>query len=191
MTAQVLPNLGLSSGYMVGEDGWQAPMNANLRMSDALTQPRVVDKDSGTPPGSLTPGVLYIVGPSATGAWAGNEGKLALVQTGDDTPSLWRFITPKSGWRVYVIDEAKYYRHNGSAWLEDTVGGGEANTASNIGSGAGLYANKSGSDLRFKSLAQAEGVAISASADTVTLRTVYISASDPGAVGAGVIWVTP
>lgn len=69
-------------------------------------------------------------------------------------------------------------------------GAGEANTASNLG-GVGLFASKDGVDLRFKGLAAGPGVSLSSDASTVTIRTVIISATDPGAVGPGVIWVQP
>ena len=69
-------------------------------------------------------------------------------------------------------------------------GSGEANTASNLG-GVGLFAGKVGVDLRFKGLAAGQGVTLYSDANTVTIRTVIISATDPGAVGPGVIWVQP
>ena len=74
--------------------------------------------------------------------------------------------------------------------ISATTTGGEANTASNLG-GVGLFANKVGVDLRFKGLAAGQGVTLSSDANTVTIRTVIISATDPGAVGPGVIWVQP
>lgn len=58
---------------------------------------------------------------------------------------------------------------------------GEANTASNLGSGAGLYASKSGVDLRFKSLVAGTGVSLSSDSTTVT-----ITASSPSSfIGDG------
>lgn len=48
-------------------------------------------------------------------------------------------------------------------------GAGEVNTASNVGTGTGLYAQKSGADLQFKSLKAAGGVSISSDADSVTI----------------------
>ena len=121
MTAITLPNSGLAAGYVNEESGWGAGMNANLRALDALVQARVIDKDLSAPPASPTSGALYIVGAAPTGAWAGNAGKLALWQAGDDLTAAWRFITPKSGWLVFVVDENQYYRYDGAAWLSGIV----------------------------------------------------------------------
>lgn len=125
MTAAALPNIGLIAGYTDGEDGWGVPMNANLRVLDALIQLRVIDKDLTAPPGSPVPNAAYIVAPSSTGAWAGQENKIAIWATGDDlTTFAWLFVTPKSGWRAWMIDEAAEYRYAGSAWALVPTGGG-------------------------------------------------------------------
>ena len=49
--------------------------------------------------------------------------------------------------------------------------GGEANTASNIGAGTGIFAQKVGIDLEFKSLVAGTNVTISSDADTVTINS--------------------
>lgn len=51
-------------------------------------------------------------------------------------------------------------------------GVGEVNTASNIGTGTGLYATKSGADLQFKSLKSAGSVTITSDSDSVTISSV-------------------
>jgi hypothetical protein len=61
----------------------------------------VLDRDLNTPPGSPADGDLYIVGPSPTGAWATQAGKLALFITGTG----WVFVTPRTGMQVYIVDE--------------------------------------------------------------------------------------
>jgi hypothetical protein len=49
------------------------------------------------------------------------------------------------------------------------AGGGEANTASNIGAGVGLFAQKIGVDLQFKSLIAGEGVLITDNGNDITI----------------------
>lgn len=49
------------------------------------------------------------------------------------------------------------------------AGGGEANTASNLGSGFGVWANKTGVDLRFKSLVKGEGIKMDSTSTEITI----------------------
>lgn len=49
-------------------------------------------------------------------------------------------------------------------------GSGEANTASNLGAGQGLFGSKSGVDLRFKSLVAGSNISLSADANTITIN---------------------
>ena len=49
------------------------------------------------------------------------------------------------------------------------AGGGEANTASNLGGGEGLFANKVGVDLQFKSLVASGPVSLTSDGTTVTI----------------------
>ncbi|HET6518359.1 MAG TPA: hypothetical protein VFG47_00870, partial [Geminicoccaceae bacterium] len=50
-------------------------------------------------------------------------------------------------------------------------GSGEANTASNLGGGTGIFAQKSDIDLRFKSLVAGANMAIASDANTITLTS--------------------
>lgn len=50
-------------------------------------------------------------------------------------------------------------------------GAGEANTASNLGAGTGVFAQKSGVDLQFKSLVAGTNVTLSSDANTVTINS--------------------
>lgn len=121
MPAVTLPNLGTVAGWVDEEDGWGDSYNKNFRIVDALLQGRVIDKDLSAPPGSPTANTVYIVGASPSGAWAGQADKLAIYQVGDvttpDVTAGWFFVTPKSGWRVFVADEGLDYTYTGTAWV--------------------------------------------------------------------------
>jgi len=71
----------------------------------------------------------------------------------------------------------------------DTGGGGEANTASNLGDGDGVYAQKVGVDLQFKSLENGSGITLSSDANEVTISS---SVTPEGTVctdnGTGLGW---
>ena len=74
-------------------------------------QQAVIDKDLTAPPGSPSEGDRYIVGPSATGDWAGQDDKIAWYYN-----SAWNFDTPAEGWKTWVKDEDTTYQYTGSAW---------------------------------------------------------------------------
>jgi hypothetical protein len=59
----------------------------------------------------------------------------------------------------------------GSGDIVVGAGGGETNTASNLGAGTGVYATKVGADLRFKSLVPGANVTITSDANTVTIAS--------------------
>lgn len=124
MTAITLPNSDLSAGYLDGEAGWGPAMNRNLRILDALVNMRVAYRGLTTPPTGAVSGSLYIVGASATGAWAGKDNQLAIWMQGDDVVSGWAFVLPKEGWRAYVVDESSDYVYNGTAWTIVVVSAG-------------------------------------------------------------------
>ncbi len=55
-------------------------VNEGMLILDAVVQLAVIDKDLTVPPGSPTAGDRYIVGSSATGAWASEDGNIAAYQ---------------------------------------------------------------------------------------------------------------
>lgn len=102
----------------------------------------VVDKDLTAPPGSCADGATYIVGASATGTWASQDGNLA-ISVGANHANGWYFRTPEEGVTAYVQDENKLYLHDGAAWGEYVgkpvetliVALGDENTAITAGNG--------------------------------------------------------
>lgn len=65
---------------------------------------------------------------------------------------------------------------NGNAYWDASGGGGEVNTASNIGGANGIFAQKSGVDLQFRSLSAGTNVTITSGATTLTIN----ASSPPG-----------
>ena len=64
------------------------------------------------------------------------------------------------------------YNTGSSQWIPATppgAGGGESNTASNLGAGTGIWASKVGADLKFKSLLQGSNITISNTANDITI----------------------
>lgn len=106
---------------VVGQAGKELTHNQALAVLDQLAQAVVVDKDLTAPPGSPANGAMYIVAAGATGAWAGQSGKLAYWLT---TVAAWTFITPADGWSVWVTDEAVRYERKSGVWVVVATGGG-------------------------------------------------------------------
>jgi len=121
------PNVGLDE-IAENQASKYLTHNAALRDIDVLLQAIVEDKDLTTPPGHVA-GNLYIVAPSATGDWLGQDNKLVY-----SVSSAWEFITPKTDWVVYVRDEATLYRFNGTTWVVDAAGdvAGPASSTDNV-----------------------------------------------------------
>lgn len=84
--------------------------NESLRLIDGLLQCCAIDKDLSAPPGSPADGALYIVGGSASGAWAGHDYEIAYYSS-----TAWVFSTPAHGWLVYVQDESSFYLYTGDS----------------------------------------------------------------------------
>jgi len=99
--------------------------NQGLVALDALVQLAVKDRDLTAPPGSPAEGDAYIVGASATGAWAGEDDHIAAWQNGG-----WAFYVPNEGWIAWVEDEDALVGWDGGAWV---IAGGGANPTPLVG----------------------------------------------------------
>ncbi|SRR6266705_333973 len=108
-------NIGIWSGYTDGDNGWTAQHNLNWDAADALVMCAVINATTTTPPGSPAAGDSYIVAPSATGAWSGKDGKIAVWQA-RAAVAAWQFYTPKAGWVVANKGDGNDYKYSGSAW---------------------------------------------------------------------------
>ena len=130
--------------------------NEALLKLDALIHLSVISRSLAAPPAAAD-GDRYLVAASPLGAWAGQQGLLALAQGGG-----WVFITPRKGWRLWVESESKLLAFDGTLWREpftitdlaNIVRLGVNATADDvnrlaISSAASLF-NHAGSDHRLK-----------------------------------------
>lgn len=89
----------------------EVTVNQGLDVIDAILNTSILDRDLTTPPGSPSEGDLYIPAATATGDWAGNEGKVAHY-----TGGAWQFLTPAEGLTLWVADEDVLVTYDGTSW---------------------------------------------------------------------------
>lgn len=107
------------------------PVNDAMQVLDALVRPGgIVQSTTETAPPTTTSGDVgkrWIIGVSATGAWAGKDGQIALCTAA----GLWRYFTPAEGWQAYSIADAADVRYDGEAWVAGG-GSGDAGSAADV-----------------------------------------------------------
>lgn len=78
-----------------------------------------VESELAAPPGSIpAAGTLYIVGASATGAWAGEDGNIAR-----STGSAWQFITAVEGMTVFNKATDRLVSYKSGSWSQAILSG--------------------------------------------------------------------
>tara|TARA_R110000787_G_scaffold42303_10_gene104008 strand:+ start:785 stop:1408 length:624 start_codon:yes stop_codon:yes gene_type:complete len=89
----------------------EVSINDALNKLDAVIQLSVKDRHLTAPPASPAEGDRYIPAATATGLWAGHEGKILVYLTG------WVAIVPRQGFKVWVEDENLDMHYTGTAWV--------------------------------------------------------------------------
>lgn len=87
-------------------------LNENFTRSSNIPHRQPALKYISTPPVSPSKGDRYLIGSSATGAWSGQEDKIA-----EYIDSTWQFITPACGWIIGIEDLKIQYQFNGTSWI--------------------------------------------------------------------------
>lgn len=105
---RTLPGIGLKGFWTPGTDGWDGAtqMDGNWLKLSALVQLSALSRVTALP-GSPSNGQIYIV-PSGASS---NANAIAIRDNG-----AWTYVTPQTGWRAWVVDEAIEYVWLGSAW---------------------------------------------------------------------------
>ncbi|MEP3345259.1 MAG: DUF2793 domain-containing protein [Litoreibacter sp.] len=91
-------------------------VNEALARIDAALQLSVTSRTETTPPSTVEDGVSYLVPSGGVNAWSGQDGDVAFYINGG-----WEFVTPLSGWRIFVTDEALDIRFNGGEWEDNPL----------------------------------------------------------------------
>lgn len=113
MPATTDPRAGINYGFTQGESGWGDDMDANLlKLAQAGFHLSVIDRDLTAPPGSPANGDTYIPAATATGAWTGWEGRIAIYRI-----NAWVSYVPRKGWMAFIEDEDKIAVYKtGTTW---------------------------------------------------------------------------
>ncbi|MFA9200662.1 MAG: DUF2793 domain-containing protein [Cypionkella sp.] len=82
-------------------------VNAALALCDVLLAP-AVEGETSAPPASPAEGACWLVGPAASGDFAGREGQLACRQAGQ-----WLFVPPRDGMRVLDRPSGQHVLYRG------------------------------------------------------------------------------
>jgi hypothetical protein len=93
--------------------------NEAIRALDCLVQLSVLSRTVTEPPPSPAEGNRYIVASGASGAWEGQDGKVAAFQDG-----AWAFYAPKEGWIAWVESENILAVYEAGTWSAVPGGGG-------------------------------------------------------------------
>lgn len=109
--------------------------NEALILLDAILQVAVSNMSASSPPSAPSAGMRVIVGPSASGVFAGQSGKIAYFEQ-----SVWRFFQPKTGWIVWSTPDAALFIYTGAAWTIITELFGSIQNLGMLGVGASASA---------------------------------------------------
>lgn len=79
----------------VGQAQKEAFVNEAFSLTDALLHCAVAG-EAASPPDQPVPGEAWLIGTAPRGAWAGQDGRIALFQGG-----AWVFVEPRDGMRIF------------------------------------------------------------------------------------------
>ena len=97
-------------------------MNEALARLDTAAASRVETMALASPPASPVEGEAHIVPAGAGGAWAGEDGNVAVYLNGG-----WDFLAPWAGWSLWVAAETAFALFDGTGWQltsQPTAAGG-------------------------------------------------------------------
>ncbi len=114
MAAHILPGLGLTGGFLDGQDNWGDGMNANVALLTIAVQTSVLSAVAAVP-GAPGDGDAYLL----TGGPNVNR-----IASWDEAEEAWTYTQPQEGWRLFNQDTGTYLAFIGGSWDEDAAGSG-------------------------------------------------------------------
>jgi hypothetical protein len=102
--------------------------NEALQILDGIVQMSVADRTLTAPPADPAMGARYIVAAPASADWSGHENEMALW-----TGSVWSFMAPQVGWRVWVIGESLEVVWHAGMWQSVLAVGAPLDNVAGVG----------------------------------------------------------
>jgi len=112
MPERIMPGLGLRAFYDPGQQNWGTNVSEDLRRLSVLVQARAISRAT-TLPVTGSAGDIWLVRADATS----NANDVA-IWDGAVGAEAWVFLTPQTGWQVWIADEARHVRFDGTAWAD-------------------------------------------------------------------------
>lgn len=112
MTIKTDPISGITYNWDLGSSTYKAEMDANLRQIGITMNASVISKLSADP-GSPSDGDAYIVDPTGTGAFSGQDNNIAVYELATTT---WLFFTPSKGMTCFLQSGLQLIAFDGSTW---------------------------------------------------------------------------
>ena len=106
------PNLSLVP-LAAAQSQKHVTVNEAFARIDAAMQLSVLDRTRTAPPLSPQDGDRHLVPSEATGDWVSHEDDIA---SWDAASQGWLFLSPRDGWRVWVIEDRQNLRFDGAVW---------------------------------------------------------------------------
>lgn len=111
MPERIMPGLGLRAFYDPGQRDWGTSLSEDLRRLSVLAQATALSRSTALTAMGTAGDILIVPAESPTNAnaialWDGALGAEA-----------WIFLTPQSGWQVWITDEARVVRFSAGAWV--------------------------------------------------------------------------
>jgi hypothetical protein len=132
--------------------------NEALRLLDGLTQISVLNRNLAAPPGNPAEGARYIVASGATGLWAGWDGDVAFYAGG-----AWLRLPARTGWVVWVQDEARVVVRIGSVWTPLEAAMGLLSQAASVNVAQGAMGGTTGMAVLEQALSELSGSSVASS----------------------------
>lgn len=87
-------------------------VNEAFALLDAAAQLRLASVTQIDPAVAPADGTAYFIPPGSSGEWASQPGRLAVFSNGG-----WLYVTPRVGWRGWIVDQAEATVFDGAAWV--------------------------------------------------------------------------